>query len=541
MKGAMAIMPNDQAKKLFKGTLILTMAALLTKILSAFYRIPFQNIVGDVGFYIYQQVYPFYGIAVALSTYGFPLIISKLYTLETAKKGQGNIRQLFVVSGLFLFIFGFVCFSFLYWGADRLAEYMHDPELAPLLRLVSWVFLFMPFISLFRGFFQGSGDMIPTAVSQISEQFIRVATILAAAVILMSHSYSLYVVGSGAVFGSITGGLVSVILLLLFWFSRGSNLRHNRTFQKGKSRAILKTLAIEGFTICISAMLLIFLQLADSLNLYSLLVQSGLEPEEAKQLKGIYDRGQPLIQLGTVVATSMSLALVPLITKEKLQHHAALLRGKMESALKISILVGAGATMGLWNIIGPTNQLLFENRSGSNVLALLSTLIFLGSVIMTLTAILQGLGSTVFPAIVILASMAVKYGLNIVLITKYGIMGAAAASILAFLFILVLLSIKLRTMVGIAVMTKKFYLIAALAVFVMMSVLQLYLFFTDFIYLTGYSERLLAGIQAVSSVLLGGAVYLIVILRGRVFTEEELSLLPFGSKLMMFLPKNDRR
>src|SRR6476660_1651771 len=114
--------PASQAKNLMRGTIILTIAALLTKILSAFYRVPFQNIVGDVGFYIYQQVYPFYGMAVALSTYGFPLVISKLYAEETAKNDQGNVRQLLLSSFIFLFSFGFLCFIGLYLGADWLAE-----------------------------------------------------------------------------------------------------------------------------------------------------------------------------------------------------------------------------------------------------------------------------------------------------------------------------------------------------------------------------------------------------------------------------------
>ena len=68
----------------------------------------------------------------------------------------------------------------------------------------------MPVISLLRGFFQGTGDMVPTAVSQVSEQFIRVATILISAVILVHNHFSLYRVGSGAVFGSVTGGIISV-------------------------------------------------------------------------------------------------------------------------------------------------------------------------------------------------------------------------------------------------------------------------------------------------------------------------------------------
>src|SRR3954453_14485409 len=94
------------SKAVFKGAFILTIAALFTKILSAFYRIPFQNIVGDVGFYIYQQVYPFYAIAIALSTYGFPVVISKLYTEEMNKKESANPKQLFLFSAIFLFVFG---------------------------------------------------------------------------------------------------------------------------------------------------------------------------------------------------------------------------------------------------------------------------------------------------------------------------------------------------------------------------------------------------------------------------------------------------
>src|SRR3954447_2303590 len=102
--------PVNQSKALFRGAFILAIAALITKILSAVYRVPFQNIVGDVGFYIYQQVYPFYGIALVLSTYGFPVVISKLYAEEIAKKEKGNIKQLFIVSMFFLFSFGLLCF-----------------------------------------------------------------------------------------------------------------------------------------------------------------------------------------------------------------------------------------------------------------------------------------------------------------------------------------------------------------------------------------------------------------------------------------------
>ena len=71
-------MKNEQVKKTMKGALILSIASLIAKILSAVYRIPFENIVGNTGFYVYQQVYPIYGIGVAFALTGFPVYISKL-------------------------------------------------------------------------------------------------------------------------------------------------------------------------------------------------------------------------------------------------------------------------------------------------------------------------------------------------------------------------------------------------------------------------------------------------------------------------------
>src|SRR3954452_9277161 len=109
-----------QSKAVFKGALILTIAAIVTKILSAFYRIPFQNIVGDVGFYIYQQVYPFYGMAVVLSTTGFPVVISKLYAEQKERGDVIRSRVLLSASYLFLQIFGIICFFILYLGAEEI-------------------------------------------------------------------------------------------------------------------------------------------------------------------------------------------------------------------------------------------------------------------------------------------------------------------------------------------------------------------------------------------------------------------------------------
>ena len=150
---------------------------------------------------------------------------------------------------------------------------MQDPKLAPLLKMVSFVFILMPVISLLRGFFQGTGEMLQQQSPKLVNNLYESSTILATAIFLSIHQSSLYVVGAGAVFGSITGGLISVIILLFFWLrSREERLKGEINLQQGKK--IIKAFTIHALPICISSMLLVLLQLADSLNLFSLLVNS---------------------------------------------------------------------------------------------------------------------------------------------------------------------------------------------------------------------------------------------------------------------------
>ncbi|WHY67186.1 oligosaccharide flippase family protein [Neobacillus sp. SuZ13] len=531
----------NQSKALFRGAFILMLAALITKILSAFYRIPFQNIVGDIGFYIYQQVYPFYGMAIVLSTTGFPVVISKLYAEQKLKGDDIKSRLLLFFSFIYLQLFGFLCFLILYFGAGSIAVWMNDPHLAILLRVVSVVFLMFPLMSILRGYYQGIGDMVPTALSQVGEQSTRVVTILFLAYLFMERGYSLYLVGGGAMFGSITGSMVSGIILFMFlWIRKEWKViaPSRGMFQNyaGEAKKILKALIFQGLTICISGMLMIFIQLGDSLNLFSLLVSSGIEKDVAKGLKGIFDRGQPLIQLGTIAATSMSLTLVPLITRERLSAKPEFLQHKIQVALKVSVIIGVGASAGLWAIIEPTNTMLFENNTGSEVIGVLGFMILFTSITSTIIAIMQGLGVMLFPAIVSALAFPLKYILNGVFVPLYGTMGAAISSLVSLCLVTVLLLVQFKKITRISLFSLRFAWTVIMATAAMVVFLKIYLYLLG----TGDVGRIEAVFQSLSSAILGGLLFLFVMIRGRVFHEEELSLFPFGSKLIKLMARKDR-
>lgn len=525
-------MPDD-SRHLVKGAVILTMAAFTIKILSAVYRVPFQNIVGDTGFYIYQQVYPLYGIASVLAASGFPVIISRLVAKQVVENGerQEDLQRILQIIFVVLLIVGMSLFLFVFFGAKFIAGKMGDPLLEPVIQVVAFPFLLLPFLSVWRGAFQGYGNMAPTAISQVTEQFVRVAAILAISYLLVNRGFSLYETGRGAWAGAVIGGLTG--LIMLGHYVRKSSLKIF-AFQRLSVRELLsvgKIVVLHGTAICFSGLLLILFQLVDSLNLYSLLVQSGLGMEEAKSLKGVFDRGQPLIQLGTVAATSLSLALVPAVTAAWTQGNTEALQKKVATSLKVSLAVGLGAAAGLMNIIKPTNIMLFKNEDGSGVLAVLATVIFLASVIITISGILQGLGQMMAPAKYILLGTVCKYFGNLILVPAFGLAGAAWATVIGLSVVCLLIMWKLKSYFSIrSVLWHSFVRLASASV-AMTVVLQGWLYVLN---LMGIQGRLSSTVAALTGVLVGGLVYLAVLMRMNLFTEEETSHIPYFSKLKRF-------
>ncbi|MEG7964783.1 putative polysaccharide biosynthesis protein [Bacillus cereus group sp. Sample30] len=516
-------MESKKYQAFWRGAIILTIASFVTKVLSAFYRIPYQNIAGDVGFYIYQQIYPFYGFCLILATYGFPIIISKMVAerLERGKKQEAE--EIICVSFWFLLGIGFIGFFTLFFGAEAIAIAMGDIHLDKLLRVISFSFILMPFLSVARGYFQGFNNMMPTAVSQVIEQTIRVSIIVFLSLFLIAHEFDLYTVGAGAMLGSIAGGLIGIIVLILYMRHDFRSIFFKSVKRiKGKKK-IIKILFWQGLAICVSNLVLIFIQMADSISFYSLLIGAGEPVESAKVLKGVYDRSIPLMQLGTVVTTSFSLSLIPIITAAKERGDLTFIREKVRLAMKITFVIGFAAAIGLTCIIQPTNIMLFENSDGSDVLSILSLSILFSSLSITTASILQGLGQTLKPAIFVICGGCLKLALNYILMPYFSVKGAAIATLVALIVISILNSVLLMRAVSESLIDKRNMLGIVISGIGMGFVL---IMFMRVLQMSGLvmdtSHRGVATFEALLGVAIGGLAYMFLILKLRVFTKAEI-------------------
>jgi PST family polysaccharide transporter len=508
---------EDNRNTLLKGTLIITLTGLILKGLSVIYRIPYQNIAGDVGFYVLQQVYPIYALAVALCTYGFPVILSKIISEED----KPNIKNYFI--GLSLISISIFTLGVAFSG--QIANYMGDTNLQLPIRVSFIYFLFLPFLSLGRGYFQGKQNMAPTAMSQLVEQSLRVVLILVIAIIFIDLGFNPYFVGAGAVIGSIIAGLASCIILVHYFLKKSKITSDNKS--KVSIYEILNFIK-DGFFICISSLLLIIFQLIDSFTVLNGLLRIVADNMYAMSLKGVYDRGQPLIQVGTIIASSLALSIVPFLSDAKKQNNNNYILEKIRSSLKINIIIGAAASIGLFLIIKDTNIMLFENSKGTETLGILSFSIILSSIGITSSGILQGLGYIKRVALNCGYGFSSKLILNITLIDYYGVNGAAISTIMSLFLIcvlnLILLNKEFKFVIQPYFIVKIAISLLAMVIFVLITKLVIDNIFTN-------ESRIVSTITALSSVGIGVVSYIYFLVKQGVFNQDELQTIPKGVRL----------
>ena len=454
-------------------------------------------------------------------------------------KNERERKELMSASLLWISAFGILGFLLLFIGAKEIALLMNDIRLVPLIQVVAFSMLLLPIISCVRGFYQSSGYMLPTAFSQTIEQIVRVSVILIGSYILMEKGSSLYTVGEGAMKGSIYGGVAATAILLFFVIK---DRKEYFSLQWPSHEAILlsgKIILFQGLAFCLSNMYLLLLQLMDSFQLYAALVDQGIAPEDAKILKGTYDRGQPLLQVGLVITTSLALTMVPVLSSLKKQRSLEELKRMSCLTIKVSAIIGLAASVGLAAILSSVNVMLFKDDHGKAALTIISFMIVFASIAITSATILQTLGRIKASVTVLCLSVGVKAVVNPLFIAGGAITGAAWSSFLATVLGAVALLVLLRRELAVKMLSLRQLTVMAMAAIAMFGVLAGYTWLFSAIF-EGYLEsRMLSTIHALSAVLLGVVVYLPISVRMKLFSHEELQLIPFGDRLVRLLPREN--
>lgn len=533
-----------ESSRFIKGALILTVAGVVVKVLGAVYRIPLYSILGPEGMGLFQAAYPVYSMMLSISIAGIPVAVSKLVAEKMARRNYLGAHQVFKVSLLLMTSTGLLVTGALLLGARYYVEnYLQAPGVFYPLVAISPAVVFFAVKSSFRGFFQGQQKMVPTALSQIVEQLVRVLTIFVMAGLLVR--VSLEMGAAGAALGTVTGAATAfVLLIVIYWRQRAGFFALAKTGNNSIQPVgtVLKEIFVLALPITISSIVLPLVNTVDSTLIIPRLQAAGFAESRALELFGNFTgAAMPLVGLPTIFTMALAASLIPAIANANAVGNKSMVATLSSLATRIGLMIGLPATVGLFILAAPISIMLFNNIEVAKPLQWAALAVVFLTLQKTTTPVLQGLGKTYLPVIHTFTGLLFKIGLNYTLtaMPRVNILGPVVGTIVFFIvagFLNFLAIIKLvgwrdSLWQGLGKPLAN-TLLMGLGVIVAFPLAEYFAaLFTD-------SLRLQASAGVLVAMLVGVAIYGIASIFSGAVTARELELIPrVGSKLAAVLRK----
>jgi len=529
------------SKKTFlKGAAILGVAGLVVQVLGAVFRIPLANIIGSEGMGYYGIVYSIYVFVLVFSTNGAPAAISKMTSERLAVNRADEAHRIFKLSFVAMAVFGVVTASILFFGARTIIEIagVHPSSYYAMIAIAP-ALLFVPIMSVYRGYFQGMQNMLPTALSQFTEQAVRVATGLSLAIILVSAGVEY--AAAGATLGASIGPILGILVIVIVYYVKkkvifeaiAEGKRRNEEIESAKS--ILKTLAIIAIPITIGVSIYPVMNLADMALIQSRLVYAGYSEDAANVLFGQFSGfAGPIINVPMALALSMALSMVPAIASAKSSNDIELLNANVKLGLRTSMIVGVPCSFGIIALSEQIMRLLFPMQvddavNAADALAILAVGIIFLCIAQTMAGVLQGLGKIKVAVASLAAGFIVKCIATFYLTPYFNIEGAAIGTVLGFITVTVI------SFVAVCCLTKIRFDFILSVVKPLISGLIMTLFVV--ISFRAFSLVIGGTLATAISICIGAAVYGFTLIKIKVIVESEIEMLPKGKKLAKVLRK----
>lgn len=419
-----------------RGALILTIAGIIVKFIGAFSRIYLSRLLGGEGIGLYQMAYPIYLLCLSVSSAGLPVAISIMVAEKNAIHDYVGGQRVFKISLTVLTLTGLFFSIALFFGASWLINnhIVRDARAYwSLIALAPAVFC-ATIVATMRGYFQGLQDMMPTAVSQIVEQLVRVVTMIGLAIILLPKG--LEYGAAGATLGAAPGALIAIFVLLwYYWIERKTRkelyLTQNKSIVPDSTFTILKRLIILAIPVSLANIMVPIVSSIDLLIVPKRLEVAGFTVEQATTLFGyLTGMATSLINMPTIVTAAFAASLVPGISEANIKKDFDTVRKRTQTAMRLACIITIPAFVGLCVIATPISTLLYAIPDAGPCIAVMSLGVFFLGIQQVTTGVLQGLGKTAIPFINMVASAFIKIGLSwyLTAIPSLGVLGSAWAT-----------------------------------------------------------------------------------------------------------------
>ena len=531
---------------------ILAIASIVVRIIGIAYRIPMINIIGDEGMGYYGTAFNVYNIALLLSSYSLPLAVSKMVSVRLARKQYRNSVRILRAALVYATVVGALAAAVIWFGADFFArEVFFMPYAAFALKTLAPTVWIMAYLGVFRGYYQGQGTMVPTALSQVFEQIVNAIVSGAAGSWLFNQAIKVEILkgesgsgysnswgAAGGTIGTGAGAFTALVFLLLLFAAYQRTIRkkvrRDRSGSLESYGTITKILFFTVVPVVVSSAIYNVNSVLDNGLLAYNFKSLGMEEEFISQW-GVYTgKYHLLINVPMAVSNALSSSLIPSVSRAVATGDRRMVKKKVAAAIRFSLLIAIPSTVGLTVLAGPVNNLLF---SGDNDLAVQMTLygsiaVVFYSVSTVTNAILQGIDRMRLPIVHALTALVLHLAAMEVMVMVFhmGIFSMVFANILFAVIMCFLNHRSIRKILGYRQEVKKTILLPAAASAVMGAAA------------VGVYKLIHLGIQSNAVCTLGAvaaavAVYGVLLVKLGCLDEDELHQMPGGTRLLQVFRK----
>ncbi|WWR14967.1 polysaccharide biosynthesis protein [Lachnospiraceae bacterium JLR.KK008] len=404
------------------GTLILTLAGFLSRLIGFFYRAFLSQTFGEEGMGIYQLLAPVMALSFSLTAAGIQTAVSKFTASETTTHDYRASLRVLLAGFLLSMPLSFLCTWFIYRQADLIAvRFLLEQRCAPLLRVFALSIPFCSLHSLINGYFYGIKRAGIPALTQILEQLARVGSVFWICNRLQSQSQSPAIVC--AVIGLAVGECVSMLISLSAVYLRFYRLKPIAASRVRTGTMVWKIFMLST-PLTASRIATNILMSIEAVSIPSCLVRHGFTQTQALSVYGVLTgMALPLILFPTALINSACVFLLPVISEADESGNVNAIRSAVRKSVICCLLFGVFCTASFLLIGEYAGLVLFKSKmAGSFILTLsfICPLLYLSG---ALSSILHGLGKTGVTFVFNMAALATRLLFVFWLIPAIGIQG----------------------------------------------------------------------------------------------------------------------
>ncbi len=573
----------EQSSSFIKGTLVLGMSMVVVKIIGMIYKILLASIFGGLGNGIFNVTYELYNPLFTLATAGFPIAISRLVAEGMACKRYRDVRKIHQISIPFFVTTGVFCFLLMVFGCSVYVRIINAPDARFSIYCLSPTILFGCLMSIYRGYYEGMQNMVPTAVSEIIEASCKLIIGLSLAYLTISYGQNQYnsygkvfgkafdneaeatnyiisyAVGA-AIIGITLGSVFGFLYLLIRHKIKGDGITRRDLYfapRAATGKHTMRKLYKTALPIGLGAIIMSVAGTVDA-SLINIRIKSVMETVPDKLLEvygslvpydlvqtgkthiylyGCYSYALTIMMLITAITQVFGQSALPSVTRAYTAGNKRMLKNSIESVMRLTTMFTFPAGLGLCVLSKPILSLLYssavsnEIEIASRVLQIMGIAVIFIATSTPLCSMLQAIGRVDLPLKLYGIGMVIKITLNYILvgIPFINIQGASTGSLVCYAFVcfVAVYFICKETKISLNFVT---IVIKPLIGAICCAVTAL------------LSNKLLdmiipSKLSTILAIVLGATVYIIVLFLCKGIRKRDILMLPKGNKIAKVLAK----